>query len=1033
MPRLRRNEWNFSSNAAEAINQVLSLQEFGDSLLGRAEAELSELRGAHRLDLVLFGRRAPHDPVVTGELKVPWSPEGRTPYNAALVNDAHSKASNCGALYFITWNIRRVVVWKTDDPGVALPDRVVYDNELVPTEIPVRSQADLDESRVKENIAAGIYRLVQRLDSLLSGPPVPSFLPLDRLFIARLEAALDFPIHSAAKEMAARLTDHRFKVALERWMRDVQGWTVTAAAQPENINRAARFSCYVLVNRLCFYNALRRKYQRLPRLSVANNVNTGRALAERLERAFNDAKRFTGDYETVFNGDFGDTLPFVTDEAVPEWRTLIRTLDHYDFANIGLDVIGAMYERLITPEERHKYGQHYTQPAVVDLINTFAIRNGREHLLDPSCGGGTFLVRGYARKAVLDGSQDHTQLLEAIYGCDVLSYACHLSTINLAIRDLIDDDNFPRVHLGDFLRYRPRAVFSHQPVRMQAGGLVTETRQVRIGENTLDAVVGNPPYISSTEMGDQERDVYHQLASTRWPRYPWRRASDINVYFWLHAATFLRLDGFLCLLTQAAWLDVDYGIPLQQWMLENFEVVAVLETEVEPWFTDARVATAVTILRRTDDAQLRGHNTVRFVQFRRRLVDIVGNQTTETDRQAVFEALRETILGLTEDTESSDFRARLVLQSELTDGGTDSRDRYVGSKWGRYLRSTETLYRLQLEHADRFVSLSTLAPVERGVTTNCDDFFLVTNISSEALAAYPTAREFRQQFAANRRDVEDGGVKIVRRSDRAEFALETSQLRPVMKTARDIRSFATSAIDNRDFAVSITEDRRHLTPFARRYVEAGEREEWHLIPSFESVRATGGNWYTLRDAQVSPVLFVKTMQYSPLVLLNDAGLIANQRLYKVQPAEGIDHDVLCAILNSTVLACERYAAVKALGREAAIDVEVFSANAFRCPDIRALLESDRELLRTAMSSLALREVGDLREDQLVDAGLFEARAYVASHPVSREIWPQDCASKAPIRGMSGCERSCSRLPAGWFKAARQTSAATLLIGTFGSR
>jgi len=970
MPRLRRNEWNFSSNAADAINQILARPELFTSPLGRAEPELTELRGARRLDLVIFGRQAPHDPIVTGELKVPWSAEGRTPYNAEVINDAHSKASNCGAVYFITWNIRRVVIWKTDDPGVALPDRVVYDNELVPTEIPIRSQADLDNPQVVENLAAGIERLVQQLHSLVSGPPVPAFLPLDRLFIARLEAALDFPIQSAAQEIEAQLSTHRFRVAMERWMRDVQGWTVTPAAQAENINRAARFSCYVLVNRLCFYNALRRKYPRLPRLSIANNVNTGQALSQRLERAFTEAMRFTGDYETVFDGDFGDTLPFVSDEAVPEWRTLIRTLDNYDFANIGLDVIGAMYEQLITPEERHRYGQHYTQPAVVDLINAFAIRTGTESVLDPSCGGGTFLVRGYARKATLDRNQDHAQLLEALYGCDLLSYACHLTTINLAIRDLIDDDNFPRVHQGDFLRYRPRAVFSHQPVRMQAGGLVTEIRQVRVGEGSLEAVVGNPPYISANEMSADERDTYHRLASAHWPRYPWRRASDINVYFWLHAATFLRTEGFLCLITQAAWLDVDYGIPLQHWMLENFEVLAVLETEAEPWFTDARVATVVTILRRTDDAQRRERNVVRFIQFRHRLLDMVGNRTDEADRQGAFEVLRDRILGITEDAETPELRARLVEQSQLFARGTDIRERYVGSKWGRYLRSTETLYRLQIEHADHFVNLSDLAPVVRGITTNCDDFFLVTDISAEALELYPAARVFREQFAVNRREVEERTVRIVRRADAAEFALESHHLQPVMKTARDIKSFATRAIINRDFAVTLGEERRHLSPLARRYVEAGEREHWHLKPSFEAIREAGGNWYTLRDAEAAPILFVKTMQYSPVVLLNDAGLIANQRLYRVQPLDGVDHLALCAVLNSTVFACERYAAVKALGREAAIDVEVFSANAFRCPDVRLLSVADRDGLRAAMTRMAQREVGDLREERLVDAGLF---------------------------------------------------------------
>jgi hypothetical protein len=176
-------------------------------------------------------------------------------------------------------------------------------------------------------------------------------------------------------------------------MRDKQGWVVLPTTQEENTNRAARFTCYVLVNRLCFYNALRRKYNQLPRLSVANSITTGAALRQRLQRAFEQAERYTGDYETVFEGDFGDSLPFIADEPVREWRTLIRTLDQYDFANIGLDVIGAMYEQLITLEERHRYGQHYTQPTVVDLINSFAIRTGREQILDPVCGGGTFLVR----------------------------------------------------------------------------------------------------------------------------------------------------------------------------------------------------------------------------------------------------------------------------------------------------------------------------------------------------------------------------------------------------------------------------------------------------------------------------------------------------------------------------------------------------------------------------------------------------------------------------------------------------------------
>lgn len=217
------------------------------------------------------------------------------------------------------------------------------------------------------------------MHSLVSGPPAPTFLPLDKLFIANIEAALDFPVEATRNAIKERLqTSTSARREIERWMRDVQGWIISRATESDNIERAARFTCYVLVNRLCFYNALRRKYAQLPRLAIANNINTGERLEQRLNRGFREAERFTGNYETVFHGDFGDRIPFFADEATPGWRELIRSLDRYDFAHISVDVIGAMYEQLIKPSERHRFGQHYTTPTVVDLINSFVIHSGRK-------------------------------------------------------------------------------------------------------------------------------------------------------------------------------------------------------------------------------------------------------------------------------------------------------------------------------------------------------------------------------------------------------------------------------------------------------------------------------------------------------------------------------------------------------------------------------------------------------------------------------------------------------------------------------
>ena len=69
MSRLRSNEWNFSSNASTAISEILKGEAFRESLLGHAEAELTEFMGNRRLDLVIFSRHTPGQPLITADQK----------------------------------------------------------------------------------------------------------------------------------------------------------------------------------------------------------------------------------------------------------------------------------------------------------------------------------------------------------------------------------------------------------------------------------------------------------------------------------------------------------------------------------------------------------------------------------------------------------------------------------------------------------------------------------------------------------------------------------------------------------------------------------------------------------------------------------------------------------------------------------------------------------------------------------------------------------------------------------------------------
>ena len=172
----------------------------------------------------------------------------------------------------------------------------------------------------------------------------------------------------------------------------------------------------------------------------------------------------TGDYEPIFYpqvNDWAGALIFASDTACQGWAGLFTNLAQYNFREIPHDIIGGIFQKLISPEERQKFGQFYTNEDIVDIINAFCIRRAGDTVMDPACGSGSFLVRAYHRKAWLseqktggrrtqDSVKSHQDLLREIYGCDIALFAAHLATLNLASRHIEDEENYPYITRANF-------------------------------------------------------------------------------------------------------------------------------------------------------------------------------------------------------------------------------------------------------------------------------------------------------------------------------------------------------------------------------------------------------------------------------------------------------------------------------------------------------------------------------------------------------------------------------------------------------
>ena len=129
---------------------------------------------------------------------------------------------------------------------------------------------------------------------------------------------------------------------------------------------------------------------------------------------------------------------------------MINVIRKYDFSKLGYDIIGRIFERLIPQDERHNLGQYFTSPDVVDLILNLCLQHEDDKILDPSCGAGTFLVRAYQHKKLMNQRLEHEKILETLWGTDIAKFPAHLATINLAINDLSVDKNYPNILQEDF-------------------------------------------------------------------------------------------------------------------------------------------------------------------------------------------------------------------------------------------------------------------------------------------------------------------------------------------------------------------------------------------------------------------------------------------------------------------------------------------------------------------------------------------------------------------------------------------------------
>jgi hypothetical protein len=571
---------------------------------------------------------------------------------------------------------------------------------------------------------------------------------------------------------------------------------------------------------------------------------------------------------------------------------------------------------------------------------------------------------------------------------------------------------------------------------------------------SLNAVVGNPPYVRQELIPRrdekpkpkpmQAKEDLLALCSELWPGLKLSGRSDLHCYFWPAAACHLADGGWLGFLVSSSWLDVEYGFALQEWILANFKIHAILESNAEPWFGDARVKTCAVILQRCGDAAARSAQQVKFARLNAPLAQILGERKNENARQEAAGELRDVILRCKKNQADGDFRIVVKRQEDLWQdglragrlfelqrqrnlaqgirsvpplegedgsedggvfdekgngllhdgGGIGYGSRYGGGKWGKYLRAPSLYFQIMDRYGRRFVPLGEITTIRFGVKSGCDAFFMPRDVSAEFLKQYSQLgwNDAPLHTHCKRSEVESGKVRLVKTGggDETVHPVEAEYLVPEVHSLMNVSRPAIRAKDLDRLMLFVSRSTSELKgTYLLKYLRYGEQNAFastksEAVPVAQrSTCASRNPWYNLTSTRPGAFFWPMAQQYRHVIPANPEKLVCNHNLFDVQP-HGLSETqtgALLAVVNSTLVANFKTFYGRYAGTEGNLKTEVVDVNLLEVPDPRNVTKTIARKLRDAFGELRARDTQPMVEERFMECRSYERIKRLAEDPV----------------------------------------------------
>lgn len=204
----------------------------------------------------------------------------------------------------------------------------------------------------------------------------------------------------------------------------------------------------------------------------------------------------------------------------------------------------------LEPTRQKALGAFYTPVELAEFLVRWAVVEGARSVLDPACGDGVFLAASRNRLSSL-GTRD-----ASIIGVDMDAGA--IAAAHSAVRDGRVRGSDSRLIRSDFFA-------------------LLDARQVGEAATTVDAVVGNPPYVRYQLIDADVRD--RALVRAEQVGVRLTQLSSLWAPFVAHGAKWLGPGGRLAFVLPAELLHAQYARPIREFLVSAFRSVTVVTFE----------------------------------------------------------------------------------------------------------------------------------------------------------------------------------------------------------------------------------------------------------------------------------------------------------------------------------------------------------------------------------------------------------------------------------------------------------------------